>query len=67
MKSQGLPSAKFSTALLTSRYLALQELRQKVRRAEERLASPRSNKAAILQSASRAGRRSASETTKIAT
>ena len=67
MKRRGLPSARFSTALLTTRYLALQELREKVRQAEERLASPRLNKATIFQSVSRAGRRSASETTKIVT
>ena len=48
MKRQVLPSAKFSNALLATRYLALQELREKVRRAEERFASVRLNKVAML-------------------
>jgi len=51
MKRQVLPSAKLSNALLATRYLALQELREKVRRAEERFASVRLNKVAILRPA----------------
>jgi hypothetical protein len=52
MKRQVLPSAKFSNALLATRYLALQELREKVRRAEERLASVRLSDVSILRPAS---------------
>ena len=52
MKRQGLPSAKFSMALLATRYLALQELREKVRRAEERFASARLNRAPLFQTVS---------------
>ena len=52
MKRQVLPSEKFSNALLATRYLALQELREKVRRAEERLASVRLNNPSVLRPAS---------------
>ncbi len=51
MKRLGLPSEKISNALLAARYLALQELREKVR-AEERLASTRLNKLSVVRPAS---------------
>ena len=45
-------SAKISSAILAARYLALQELREKVRQAEERFASMRLKKLPIMRPAS---------------
>ena len=52
MNRQGSTSAKISYAILAARYLALQELREKVRQAEERFASMRLKKLPIMQPAS---------------
>jgi hypothetical protein len=50
MKREGLTSAGVSNAVLATRYLALQELRERVRRAEERLVSARMKKVAAPKS-----------------
>lgn len=55
MKREGSSSENISNAVLATRYLALQELRERVRRAEERSASMRVKKVAILQPASKSG------------
>jgi hypothetical protein len=47
MKRESLTSENISNAVLATRYLALQELREKVRRAEERFASTK--KMQVLQ------------------
>lgn len=57
MKRECSTSSNISNAVLATRYLALQELREKVRRAEERSASARSNKASFLQPARKSGTR----------
>lgn len=57
MKREGSSSENISNAVLATRYLALQELRERVRRAEERSASMRVKKVAILQPASKSGTR----------
>jgi hypothetical protein len=41
MKHEGSTPANISDAVLATRYLALQELREKVRQAEQRFASTR--------------------------
>jgi hypothetical protein len=52
MKREGsAPAYAISNALLAARYLALQELRERVRRAEERFASTRLKKTSVLQPA----------------
>ena len=47
MKRESSTSENISNAVLATRYLALQELREKVRRAEERFASTK--KVSVLQ------------------
>jgi hypothetical protein len=49
MKRQYSSPTKISNAILASRYLALQALREKVRKAEERFASRHPNGSSILQ------------------
>jgi hypothetical protein len=49
VKRENMSLVNISNAVLASRYLALQELREKVRRAEDRFASGRLKKAVILQ------------------
>ena len=51
MKREGSTPASICNAVLATRYLALQELRERVRRAEERTASTRLKKVPILQPA----------------
>ena len=51
MKSETSTSEGISNAVLATRYLALQELREKVRLAEERCASRRVKKVAVLPAA----------------
>ena len=48
MKREDTSSADISNAVLATRYLALQELRERVRRAEERFASTRLKKVSVL-------------------
>ena len=52
MKHEGSTPANISDAVLATRYLALQELREKVRQAEQRFASTRHRKILILDTAS---------------
>jgi len=49
MNRQDSTPAKISYAILAARYLALQELREKVRQAEERFASMRVKKLSIMR------------------
>lgn len=49
MKRESSTSANISNAVLATRYLALQQLRERVRRAEELFASTRLKKAPFLQ------------------
>jgi len=51
MKHEGSTPANISDAVLATRYLALQELREKVRQAEQRFASTRPKKILILNTA----------------
>jgi hypothetical protein len=53
MKRESSNSTSISNAVLATRYLALQELRERVRVAEERFASTRFKKVAVLQAAPR--------------
>ena len=55
MKRESSTSENISNAVLASRYLALQELREKVRRAEARYASTR--KISVLQALPRSDTR----------
>jgi len=50
--SRASTSDKFSYAILAARYLAVQELREKVRQAEQRFASIRLKKLPIMRPAS---------------
>jgi hypothetical protein len=52
MKREASTPAKISNAVLATRYLALQELRERVRKAEQRSASTRLKKVSILHTAS---------------
>jgi hypothetical protein len=52
MKHEASTPAKISNVVLATRYLALQELRERVREAEQRFASTRLKKVSILQTAS---------------
>jgi len=52
MKHEAATPANISNAVLATRYLALQELREKVRKAERRFASTRPKKVSILETAS---------------
>ena len=52
MKHEGSTPANISDAVLATRYLALQELREKVRKAEQLFASTRVKKILILETAS---------------
>lgn len=52
MKRQSSTPATISNAVLATRYLALQELREKVRKAEERFALTRLNKTSMTPPAS---------------
>lgn len=52
MKRQSSTPTTTSDAVLATRYLALQELREKVRKAEERFALARLNRASMTQPAS---------------
>jgi hypothetical protein len=52
MEREGSTPAKISNAVLATRYLALQELRERVRKAEQRFTSTRLKKVSILQTAS---------------
>jgi hypothetical protein len=51
MKREASTPAKISNAVLATRYLALQELRERVRKAEQRFASTRLKKVSIVQTA----------------
>jgi hypothetical protein len=53
MKREDMTLLNISNAVLATRYLALQELREKVRIAEERVASTRLTKVSFLQPPSR--------------
>ena len=53
MKRESSASSNISNAVLATRYLALQELREKVRQAEKRSASTRLKKTAIWRPAPR--------------
>ena len=53
MKREGSTFANISNAVLATRYLALQELREKVRRVEERFASGHEKKVLFLKPNSR--------------
>jgi hypothetical protein len=57
MKREGLTSGGISNAVLATRYLALQELRERVRRAEESLVSTRLKKVAVLPAAPKSNMR----------
>jgi hypothetical protein len=52
MKREASTPTKISNAVLATRYLALQELRERVRRAEQRFASTHLKKVSILETAS---------------
>lgn len=54
MKREGSTSENISNAVLATRYLALQELRERVRKAEERLSSSDLKKASVLRPATKA-------------
>jgi hypothetical protein len=54
MKREGSTSENISKAVLATRYHALQELREKVRRAEEGFSLTRLKKGSVLQPASKA-------------
>jgi len=51
MKREASTPAKISNAVLATHYLALQELRERVRKAEQRFASTRLKKVSILRTA----------------
>ena len=51
MKHEGSTPANISDAVLATRYLALQELREKVRQAEQRFPSTRPKKIFVLNTA----------------
>ena len=57
MKSETSASEGISNAVLATRYLALQELRERVRLAEEQLASRRVKKVAVMPAARRSNTR----------
>lgn len=55
MKRASSTAVKVSSAMLANRYLALRELREKVRKAEERFESTRLKKGSVVPSASTSG------------
>jgi hypothetical protein len=55
MKHNSSTSESISNAVLATRYLALQELREQVRKAEERLTPTRSKKVTILPATTKLG------------
>jgi hypothetical protein len=57
MKRESSTSSDISNAVLATRYLALQELREKVRRAEERSSSTRIKKVSFFQPAPKSDNR----------
>lgn len=57
MKRESSTSANMSNAVLTTRYLALQQLRERVRRAEELFASTRLKKTLYIQPAPKSDNR----------